>query len=344
MTASAAILDPTAVRAETAGRTGRAGLWIGAVVVALLALAALAAPLLTAADPTEPFDAAAGKRLAPGSVRYVLRFADGRLPVLAESVERAGGDLLAERLGRIDRYPAAVLANLDDSGLPPRRTFPLGTDHLGRDLWARLLYGARVSLAIAFLATALALTLGVAVGGLAALGGGLLDTALMRLVDLVLAFPRLFLLIAVVALFRPGGWAIVAVLGATGWMTVARMVRAELLALRNRDFVTAARGYGQHPVAVFLRHLLPNAMAPVLVAAGLLVGEVILAESALSFLGLGVPEPQPSWGKMVADVTAGPIEGWWLAAVPGLAITLTVIAFNLVADGLRDALDPRQVR
>lgn len=331
----------TALRARAADRSRPTGLWLGAALVGVFALAALGAPLLSRADPDEPFDAAAGKRLPPGSERYVLRFEDGRLPVLAETAERDDGGVLVARLGRTERYDASSLVNLGPNGLPPRRTFLLGTDHLGRDLWARLLYGARVSLAIAFLATALALTLGIAVGGLAALGGALADSVLMRLVDLVLAFPRLFLLIAVVALFQPGGWTLVVVLGATGWMAIARMVRAELLSLTGRDFVVAARGYGQRPVATFLRHLLPNALTPVLVAAGLLVGEVILAESALSFLGLGVPEPSPSWGKMVADVTSGPIEGWWLAAIPGLAITVTVIAFNLVADGLRDRLDPR---
>ena len=315
MTQLASLPAATVPIADAAPPTGRRGLWIGVAILAVFALAALAAPLLSDADPNEPFDAAAGKRLAPGSARYVLRFADARLPVLAERVELAGDTVLAHRLDRVDRYPQDRLSNLGPDGLPPLRTFFLGTDHLGRDLWSRLLHGARISFAVAFFATALALTLGVAIGGLAALGGRWLDLLLMRLVDLVLAVPRLFLLITVIALFRPGGWAIVLVLGATGWMTVARMVRAELLSLAGRDFVTAARSYGQHPMATFFKHLLPNALAPVLVTGGLMLGEVVLAESALSFLGLGVPEPTPTWGKMVADVTAGALGGWWVAAI-----------------------------
>jgi peptide/nickel transport system permease protein len=313
----------------------------GLGIVALLTLAAAAAPFLAAADPGRPFDAAAGKNLPPGAERRVIELAGGRMPLLAEEVERRRGELVLHRLGREEILPAAAVANLGADGLPPRRTFPLGTDHLGRDLWARLVHGARVSLAVGLLATGLALTLGVAVGCAAALGGGAVDAVLMRLVDLVLAFPRLFLLIAVVAVLRPGGAAIVLVLGATGWMLTARLVRAEILALKRRDFVVAAQAMGQHPLAILGRHLLPNAIGPALVAAGLLVGDVILAESALSFLGLGVPEPAPTWGRMVKDIYDGALERWWLALFPGLAIVVTVIGFNLIADGLRDRLDVR---
>jgi peptide/nickel transport system permease protein len=314
-----------------------AGLWLAGA----LALAAAAAPWLASADPTHPFDAAAGKRLPPGASRFVVEFHGGRLPVVAERAERRGGELVLDRLGREEELPADAVANLGADGLPPRRTFVLGTDRLGRDLWARLVHGARVSLAVGLLATALALTLGVAVGCAAALGGGAADAVLMRLVDLVLAFPRLFLLIAVVALLQPAGWAIVLVLGGTAWMVICRLVRAEILALKRRDFVTAARAIGQRPLAILCRHLLPNAVTPALVAGGLLVGDVILTEAALSFLGLGVPEPAPTWGKAIADVAAGPYESWWVALFPGLAIAATVIAFNLIADGLRDTLDVR---
>ena len=313
----------------------------GLALAGALALAAAAAPWLAAADPAHPFDAAAGKRLPPGASRFVVEFHGGRLPVVAERAERRGGELVLDRLGRKEALPAAAVANLGADGLPPRRTFVLGTDRLGRDLWARLVHGARVSLAVGLLATALALTLGVAVGCAAALGGGAADAVLMRLVDLVLAFPRLFLLIAVVALLQPAGWAIVLVLGGTAWMVICRLVRAEILALKRRDFVTAARAIGQRPLAILCRHLLPNAVTPALVAGGLLVGDVILTEAALSFLGLGVPEPAPTWGKAIADVWAGPYESWWVALFPGLAIALTVIAFNLIADGLRDTLDVR---
>lgn len=314
---------------------------VGLALLAGLVVAAAAAPLLTSADPERPFDAAAGKHLTPGAERRVIELADGRLPLLAEAVERRGDELVLHRLGREQTLPAAAVANLGPDGLPPRRTFLLGTDHLGRDLWARLVYGARVSLAVGLLATGLALTLGVAIGCAAAAGPGAVDALLMRLVDLVLAFPRLFLLIAVVAVLRPGGVAIILVLGATGWMLPARLVRAEILSLKRRDFVVASRAMGQHPLAILGRHLLPNAIAPALVAAGLLVGDVILAESALSFLGLGVPDPAPTWGKMISDIRFGPLDRWWLAVFPGLAIAATVIAFNLLADGLRDLLDVR---
>lgn len=313
----------------------------GLALAGVLCLGALGAPLITTADPNLPFDPAAGKRLPPGTTRYVLGLEGGRIPHLAESVERRGDDLVVHRLGREEVYPAADVSPLDADGLPARHTFLLGTDKLSRDLWSRLVYGARVSLAVGVLSAALALTFGLAVGCLAALGGGLVDAVLMRGVDMVLSLPRLFLLIAVVALMRPGRWAIIAVLGGTAWMTISRLVRAELLTLKNRDFVVAARAIGQRPAWVLLRHMLPNALAPALVSAGLLVADVILAESSLSFLGLGIPEPFPSWGKMVADVTSGPLAGWWVALFPGLAIVLAVVAFNLLADGMRDLLDPR---
>jgi peptide/nickel transport system permease protein len=332
------------VSAGARGRRRRLNPTLGAglSLAGALALAAAAAPWLAAADPAHPFDAAAGKRLPPGASRFVVEFHGGRLPVLAERAERRGGELVLHRLDREEAVPAAAVANLGPEGLPPRRTFVLGTDRLGRDLWARLVHGARVSLAVGLLATALALTLGVAVGCAAALGGGAADAVLMRLVDLVLAFPRLFLLIAVVALLRrPSGWTIVLVLGGTTWMVIGRLVRAEILALKRRDFVIAARALGQRPAAILFRHLLPHAVTPALVAGGLLVGDVILTEAALSFLGLGVPEPAPSWGKTIADVAAGPFESWWVALFPGVAITAAVIAFNLIADGLRDALDVR---
>lgn len=313
----------------------------GLAIVGALALAAAAAPLLAEADPARQFDASAGKLLPPGTVRYVVEFERGLLPVVAERVERRGGDVVLHRLGRDEVHPAAEIANLGADGLPPRRRFALGTDRFGRDLWSRLLYGGRVSLAVGLLAAGFALVLGLAIGCAAALGGGLADVALMRLVDLALAFPRLFLLIVVIAVFDPGGWALVVALGASAWMIPGRLVRAEILTLKRRDFVTASHAMGQPLPAILIRHLLPNALTPVLVHGGLLVGEVILTESALSFLDLGVPEPTPTWGKMIADVRFSPLDTWWMALVPGLAIAVTVIAFNLIADGLRDALDPR---
>jgi len=166
----------------------------------------------------------------------------------------------------------------------------------------------------------------------------------MRAVDAALALPRLFLILALVALLHPGLVAIVLILGGTSWMQISRLVRAEILSLKERDFVVAARAIGQTPLRILTRHLLPNALTPVLVQVGLLVGDVILAESTLSFLGLGVPPPVPSWGNLIADGSDRLLQAWWLATFPGLAIVLTVVAFNLLADGLRDALDPHRVR
>ncbi len=223
-----------------------------------------------------------------------------------------------------------------------RRRFLLGSDKFGRDLVSRMLYGARVSLAVGLLAVTLALSVGISVGAAAALGGRWLDALLMRGVDALLSFPSLFLLIAVVAFFRPGTMMMVAILGGTSWMGISRLTRAEILGLRQREFVLAARTLGQHPFAIFWRHLLPNAFTPVLIQATLLIGAVILAESSLSFLGFGIQPPTPSWGNMVAEGREALSYAWWVATFPGLAITLTVIAFNLLGEGLRDTLDPHR--
>jgi len=312
----------------------------GAVLVALLAALALAAPWVAGADPSEQLDPVAGRYLPPGSRRVPVVFADGRT-LLAERAVRRGDRLVVERLGRIEAYPVASLAGGPEAVPAPPRTFPLGTDRFSRDVWARLVWGARVSLAVGVLAALLAATLGTLVGAAAAAGGRWLDGTLMRLVDAALAVPRLFLLVALVALFRPGAAAIVLILGGTAWMSVSRLVRAEILGVQGRDYVLAARAAGQHPLRVLVRHLLPNALTPLLVGVGLLVGNVILVESALSFLGLGLPPPMPSWGDMISSGADRLVDAWWVATFPGIAIVVTVVAFNLLADGLRDALDPR---
>jgi peptide/nickel transport system permease protein len=245
---------------------------------------------------------------------------------------------------RSEILPEEAVINLTGQGVADHRRFLLGTDHLGRDLWARLLYGGRISLLIGAVSVLLALTLGVAVGSAAALGGRVLDAVLMRLVDAFLAFPWIFLIITLSALFSPGLGPLVLILGGTGWMAISRLLRAEILGLKPREFVLAARALGQHPFAIYWRHLLPNAFTPVLIQATLLVGNVILAESSLSFLGLGVQPPMASWGNMVADGRSPSVlfSAWWIALFPGAAISLTVIAINLLGDGLRDVFDPRR--
>ncbi len=312
----------------------------GLALVALLVLAALAAPLLTAHDPERPLDPVAGRHLPPGSQRYLVVRQDGAW-LLAERVDRSAGGLELESSGRRFTLPLTEVAD-PAPGRPARRlTFPLGTDRFGRDVWARLLYGARTSLTIGLLAAALSFTLGTAAGALAAGAGGWIDGAVMRLVDALLTFPRLFLLVALAALFEAGQWLIILVLGSTGWMAASRLTRGRILSLREQEFALAARASGLGPVRVLWRHLLPNALGPVLVDTTLRVGNLILAEAALSFLGLGVQPPAPSWGSMIADGTDALTEAWWVSAFPGSALALTVIAFNLLGDGLRDALDPR---
>jgi peptide/nickel transport system permease protein len=329
---------------EAAGgarRTSATLLW-GIGLLLAVVLPPLAAPWLAPHDPGEINPAPAQSR-PPGTVLAVARLADGSRR-LADRAERVPGGLLLSTGERSETLPAAAVVNLTADGVADHRRFLLGTDHLGRDLWSRLLYCGRISLLVGTVSVLLALTLGVAAGSAAALGGRFLDAVLMRLVDAFLAFPWIFLIVTLAALFSPGIGPLVLILGGTGWMTISRLIRAEILGLKQREFVLAARVLGQPPFAIFRRHLLPNAFTPVLIQATLLIGNVILAESSLSFLGFGVQPPMPSWGNMVAEggSPSALFSSWWIALFPGAAIALTVIALNLCGDGLRDALDPHR--
>jgi peptide/nickel transport system permease protein len=225
--------------------------------------------------------------------------------------------------------------------LPPSLHHLMGTDRFGRDVLTRVLYGARISLAIGFIAVGISITLGTLIGALAGYYGGLVDTLLMRFVDMLISFPRLVLLIAIIALFQPSISLVVAVLGLTLWPSSARIVRGEVLSLREREFIQAARVLGLSTSRIIFRHVIPNVMGPVIVAATLGLGNIILIEAGLSFLGFSVQPPTPSWGNMINDGREFMVTAWWVSTFPGLAIVMTVVAFNLVGDGLRDALDPR---
>jgi peptide/nickel transport system permease protein len=225
--------------------------------------------------------------------------------------------------------------------LSPRSGNWLGTDRFGRDVLSRIIYGSRISLSIGFIATIISITIGTLFGALAGYFGGKVDMVIMRFTDMVLAFPRLILLIMIVALFGPSITMIILVLGLTQWPGTTRIVRGDVLSLREREFIHAAHALGMGRTRIIMRHLIPNVLAPVIVAATLGIGNTIVMEAGLSFLGLGVQPPTPTWGSMVAEGRDNLLGAWWVATFPGLTIVLVVLAFNLVGDGLRDALDPR---
>ena len=224
---------------------------------------------------------------------------------------------------------------------PPSTSHWLGTDQIGRDVLSRMLYGARVSLAVGFVSVGIATAIGIALGAGAGYHGGPVDGAVMRLVDLMLVFPRFFLLLAVLAFLKPSIWTIMVVIGLTGWMGVARLVRAEFLALKEREFVIWSQSIGASAFRIIWRHILPNAMGPVLVAMTLGIPAAILTESGLSFLGLGVRPPYATWGNILNEGKEVIELAWWLSVYPGLAILVTVLSYNLLGEGIRDALDPR---
>jgi peptide/nickel transport system permease protein len=243
---------------------------------------------------------------------------------------------------------APVLAPYDPNAIDrlhilssPDSRHLLGTDDLGRDVLSRMIYGSRVSLMVGFVAVGISIIIGIVFGSLAGYYLGFLDRAAMRFVDIMLSIPTFFLILSVIAFVGPGIWNIMIIIGLTSWMGVARLVRAEFLSLRNREYILAAKAIGQSDFRIILRHMLPNSLAPVLVSAVLGVAAAVLVESSLSFLGLGVQPPDASWGNILTLGKSNIEIAWWLSVYPGLAILITVLGYNLLGEGLRDALDPR---
>ena len=274
--------------------------------------------------------------IAASSLRY---FSKNRLAAV-------GGALVAVVF--VVSFFAPLLSPYDPSAIDikniligPSLSHPLGTDDLGRDVLSRMIWGSRVSLKVGFSAVGIATLIGILLGAVAGYYGGVLDSMIMRAVDIMLTLPTIFLILAVIAILEPSIWNIMVVIGLTSWMEPARLIRAEFLSLKEREFVVAARAIGASDARIIFRHVLPNGLSPILVSATLGIGGAILIESALSFLGLGVQPPTPSWGSLLASGKDNIEIAWWLSAFPGLAILLTVLGYNLLGEGIRDALDPR---
>jgi peptide/nickel transport system permease protein len=224
---------------------------------------------------------------------------------------------------------------------PPTFKHPLGTDDLGRDVLSRMIWGARISLSVGFVAVGIATVIGMILGAFSGYYGGWTERIVMRFIDIMLSIPTFFLILAVIAFIGPSIWNIMIIIGLTSWMGVARLVRAEFLSLKEREYVLAAKAVGSSDIRIIFRHIMLNSMAPVLVSAVLGVAGAVLVESALSFLGIGVQPPTPSWGNILTLGKDNIQIAWWLSVFPGLAILITVLGYNLLGEGIRDSIDPR---
>ena len=280
---------------------------------------------------------------SPGQLRLAWeRFRRHRLAMIGLVV--LGSLVAAAVLANVVSVYDPDLPDVEAIRQPPSLAHPMGTDQIGRDQLTRLLHGGRFSLQVGLFATLVSILIGTSIGALAGFYGGALDNALMRLTDLMFTVPRLLVLLLIGAIFKTTLLLIIVLLGATSWMAVARLVRASFLSLREKEFVEAARSIGVRDARLIVRHILPNALGPVIVAATLGVAGAILVESTLSYLGYGVQPPTPTWGNMLQNAQSEMYAAPWLAIFPGLLIFVTIMAINFVGDGLRDALDPTQRR
>lgn len=287
----------------------------------------------------------------PGLARLAWRrFRRDKLAILGGAVMLIlilmvlGAPLLSQYVTRYTPEHIDLGATLKSIGFRKSAEAPvhvLGTDELGRDVLTRIIYGGRVSLYVSFLTVLVSLSVGTVIGALAGYYGGTLDNVLMRFVDIVLSIPALFLLLLIAVVFRPSVSGLALVIASLNWVTVSRLVRGEFLSLKQRDFVDAARVVGASNTRIIFRHIMPNAFSPIIVAATLALGNVILIETALSYLGMGVQPPMPSWGNMLTNARQYLYRAPSLIVIPGFFIFITVLAGNLMGNGLRDALDPR---
>jgi peptide/nickel transport system permease protein len=289
-------------------------------------------------DEMEQFKLSEGRRLWRKFLRNPVGVAGGVILLIVLT-----GAVFAEYLAPHEPNRQRLIARFK----PPfwveggSMTYPLGTDNVGRDIWSRIIHGSRISLIVGVCAVGVSMLIGVTLGLTSGFWGGRVDSVIMALVDIMLAFPQLILAFAMVAVLGPGIGNIILVLGITGWERYARVVRAEVLALREREFVQAARAVGVSNLKIVFGHIMPNTFSSVIVMATLQTAQAILAEAALSFLGLGTGRTYPSWGQMISLGRDYISIAWWLSTFPGLAILLTVLAINLVGDRIRDVLDPR---
>jgi peptide/nickel transport system permease protein len=268
-------------------------------------------------------------RNEPNAIRFVNEF-------------RLEGNLVIYRQGiRTKTIALEELAGAGKNDIAVTRTFILGTDQYGRDILSRVIYGSKISLSIGFLVVLISVTLGTLIGVSSGYFGGWIDAVMMRIVDVLIAFPALFLILIIIATFGNSIYLIVITLSFTGWMGVARIVRSQVLSLKEQEFILAAKSLGLSNMRIIFRHLAPNTLTPVIIAATLRIGSIILTEAGLSFLGLGVQPPTPSWGNIINEGRDSLLNYWWISTFPGIAILTTVVCFNLVGDGVRDALDPR---
>jgi len=302
----------------------------GLVIVSALILVAVCAPLLANSKPYIYIDG--------GRVYF---------PVFYDYQELRDVDLRKSEYTGFKIFPPVAYSyseyDLDSIVVKPGRRHILGTDEQGRDLLARMIHGSRVSIFIGFIAVAIYVAIGIIIGSIAGYYGGWIDIVISRFIEIIMCFPTFFLILTILALWGPSLLSVMVVIGITSWPGIARIVRGEFMKLREMDFVTASRAVGARDAWIIVRHILPNSLAPVLVSATFGIASTILIESSLSFLGFGVQPPTPSWGDILSQSRDFMDFAWWLTFVPGLAIFITITAYNLVGEGLQDAIDPKAI-